>query len=285
MLQHLPEAAALQGTASEAYEMTALAALKQMLEGAFGDHLKKINLAESKDVSQSDMVEALKLVLKFLGKERHVDEHMRRFARVADLGSRLYAMAMALMEFTALTSKLKEWATKVPDLDKQAPALRKWVKDPSVENLAKALAKGLAAIAAKGTESKKRRFGEEEEKSDGDSGKGGGGSSSDAGSSDESSGSGGSDSDAKDKRRRRGARRRRRTRRARRRAAPCLMAPRTRLQTRWTRRTRRTKKIRRRLLQKRRRHCTRRGQWAMSRAFKRRRRPSRRRSGAMLYAA
>ena len=53
VLQHLPEAGALQGTASEAYEMTALAALKQMLEGAFGDHLKKINLAESKEVSQA----------------------------------------------------------------------------------------------------------------------------------------------------------------------------------------------------------------------------------------
>ena len=83
-------------------------------------------------------------------------------------------MAMALMEFTALASKLKEWAWKVPDLDKQAPVLRKWVKDPSVENLAKALAKGLAAIAAKGTMFKKHRFGEEEEKSDRDSGSGSG---------------------------------------------------------------------------------------------------------------
>ena len=82
------------------------------------------------------------------------DDKMKALARMADVSARLYGLSVHLMEFIALASNLEEWGKKVPEVEKQSPAVRKWVKNPKDQRL---LAKAVAANYAEGGEKKKRK--------------------------------------------------------------------------------------------------------------------------------
>ena len=85
------------------------------------------------------------------------DEKMKNFARLADTCARLYSMSVSLMEVKALMGKIKAWAKKVPEREKQSPAIRKFVSDATEKNLIKAV---VAAYGAHKDKNKKSRLGE-----------------------------------------------------------------------------------------------------------------------------
>ena len=68
------------------------------------------------------------------------DSAMKAFAQSADTAARLYMIFMSLLELKAVTGKLKVWAKKVPEIDKQLPAVKKWVAEPNEKNLLRAVA-------------------------------------------------------------------------------------------------------------------------------------------------
>ncbi|CAE7546135.1 unnamed protein product, partial [Symbiodinium sp. CCMP2456] len=70
----------------------------------------------------------------------------------------------------ALINKQKAWSRMVPEVEKQAPGIRRWVAEPSDESLCEGLAQSLKSLFYWGGTKEKRRFGAEDADSEASSG-------------------------------------------------------------------------------------------------------------------
>lgn len=121
---------------------------------------KVLNVKNKLCGDREKLNEQVAAFLELLGNTENAEERMKTYARVADVGSRLYGLAMALMETTSLATNPKAWAKKIPDLQKQSSAIKKFVKNPTLENLAAAVAKENAARSR--DDKKAKKFGDSE---------------------------------------------------------------------------------------------------------------------------
>ena len=126
--------------AVEDFEATGIPQVKKIFHAKLRESLEILNVKSQKGVDKKAMEKAAKEFLETFGGDKKMNEKMKAFAHLADASSRMYALAMAGMEATALASKVKSWAKKVPELEKQAPDIKKWVKKPSLKTLAQAVA-------------------------------------------------------------------------------------------------------------------------------------------------
>jgi hypothetical protein len=115
-------------------------ALSEFLPKDLAEWVHVLSVANEQCMDTEKNERVAKKLFAFLGKDDGLDSRMKTCAKIADASARLYGMAMSMMEGMALASNVKEWAKKVPQLDKQDAAVRHWVKKPTVDNLAKAVA-------------------------------------------------------------------------------------------------------------------------------------------------
>jgi hypothetical protein len=108
--------------------------------------------------TKADTKENLEAFIELFSDKDSADERMKTFAKMADCFSRCYAMSMSCMELTALCSKPKEWAKKIPEVEKQPPLVRKWIKDPKTM---KPLFDAVASHMDASSRGRKRRYGSE----------------------------------------------------------------------------------------------------------------------------
>lgn len=146
---------------------------------------------------KDDKAQAVKRLLEFAANEDDAAKRLKALGAVADTASRLWGFATAWAQLIAAAQKPKDWAKRVPDVDKQHKSLKGWVDNPKkLEKLAKATADAYEDRFYWGGKKKRRReFGAEEsdddseddsddsDKSSDDARSSGDGSSSDAGSS------------------------------------------------------------------------------------------------------
>lgn len=138
------------------------------------DHLKAVldkeevkqaalHMQKGAEGATPDKIEkAIQLVLGLLqGPEDGKDDLGKSLCKLVDGTSRLYAMAVSLLEAKALVGKQTDWAHKVPLKGLQAPSLRKWVDSPDVSTLAKATAQAYQKSWYWSKTSQKRKFGED----------------------------------------------------------------------------------------------------------------------------
>lgn len=111
-----------------------------------------------------------KLFSLLAGPEDNSDDLGKALVKLADGSSRLFAFAMAASEIRALINKQKAWSKLVPEVEKQAPGIRRWVAEPSDESLCEGLAQSLKSLFYWGGTKEKRRFGAEDADSEASSG-------------------------------------------------------------------------------------------------------------------
>ena len=138
---------------------------------------------------------ATKTILEHFGDKDEAAERLEILGRLADEGARLYSAAMAAMQLIALATSVKEWAKKIPEIEKQPASIRKFTKSQKKEDLFAALANGIAAAAEKTFRKKRYGFGEDPESAE----KSTSGSSSSGSDSDGDSSSGSKSGDKKKK--------------------------------------------------------------------------------------
>ena len=142
------------------YRKSGFPQMKAVLPAAIQEAVEVFNCSSEKFGNRSEIEKALETFVEYLT-SRGCEDRMKTFARAADASSRVYASAMALMEITALAKKIKDWAKKVPEVEKQNPGVRKFAKDMDLPSLIKGLAKGLVAYAETGRAKKRtRKFGD-----------------------------------------------------------------------------------------------------------------------------
>ena len=135
--------------------------LEQLLKKAQKDY-KEDNSKLAEDIG--------KLFSVLAGPEDNSDDLGKALAKLADGASRLLAFAIAASEVRAIINKQKAWSRTVPELDKQAPGIRRWVAEPSDESLCEGLAQSLRSLFYWGGSKEKRRFGAEDADSEASSG-------------------------------------------------------------------------------------------------------------------
>ena len=155
-------------------DMTAQLGLKSLLDFvAKHDDLGELLKKAQKDYKGdgSDLAQSIaKLFSHLAGPEDESDDLGKALVKLADGSSRLFAFAIAASEIRALINKQKAWSKMVPELDKQAPGVRRWVAEPSDESLCEGLAQSLRSLFYWGGTKEKRRFGVEDVDSDASSG-------------------------------------------------------------------------------------------------------------------
>ena len=155
-------------------DMTAQLGLKSLLDFvAKHDDLGELLKKAQKDYKGdgSDLAQSIaKLFSHLAGPEDNSDDLGKVLVKLADGSSRLFAFAIAASEIRALINKQKAWSKMVPELDKQAPGVRRWVAEPSDESLCEGLAQSLRSLFYWGGTKEKRRFGVEDVDSDASSG-------------------------------------------------------------------------------------------------------------------
>ena len=123
-----------------------------------------LNTGNGQVGTETETVERFEDLLKLL--EDEDGEKMKALARMTDAAARIYGMSVHMMELLSLASKPKLWAKKVPEVQKQHAAVRKWLKDSSDKHL---LAKAVAAEYASLAEKKRKRKADSSDSEDDDS--------------------------------------------------------------------------------------------------------------------
>eukprot|EP00971_Amphidinium_carterae_P283447 5626739-Amphidinium_carterae.1 len=101
-------------------------------------------LQRSKGKAAGEVEDAVKKVLcELQGPADGKDELGRALTAMADASSRHWLMCIGLLETKALVGQQSDWARAVPFKDQQSPAVQKWMKSPSLDQLAKATASSL----------------------------------------------------------------------------------------------------------------------------------------------
>jgi hypothetical protein len=111
-------------------------------ENKLMEHVSYLNISNEQNRSIDETKDHALGLIKLLGDKESSEKIMKMFAKLADSSSRLYGLSIAGMEFTALATKLKVWAKKVPEIDKQDGSVRRWAKEPENPKL---LAKAVGA--------------------------------------------------------------------------------------------------------------------------------------------
>eukprot|EP00973_Karenia_brevis_P072035 10007685-Karenia_brevis.AAC.1 len=100
----------------------------------------EVNIYTGQGEDEESHKESVIRLLTHYGEKDTAADRMIEYATLADFGYRLYLMACASMDLTAEASDMTAWAEKIPP-ENQPKDVLKFIKNPTVKNLAKAVAK------------------------------------------------------------------------------------------------------------------------------------------------